>query len=127
MSRALRSGAPRLLRRHDGAPGRWYDAQFRALAERFGPFDAFTRQYAGLVAAAWVGYRQATERLADATRTRQEGRGRRPNLATIRALEKRVGLAQSSYDAALRRLEELSAKRPPLSPMAAFAREPELS
>lgn len=112
MGRALRSGAPRMLGRHNGASGRWFDAHYRALDQRFGPFDALTRLEAGKTAALWVTFRQATERLREAVQARETGRGRRPNAAAIRTLEKRQGLAQSSYDAALRRLEELCANAP---------------
>jgi hypothetical protein len=112
MSRALRSGAPRMLGRHNGAAGRWYDVHYRALSERLGPFDPLSREAAGMTASAWVTYRQATKRLTEATSDRETGRGRRPSAAAIRALEKRQGLAQGSYDAALRRLEELCKHRP---------------
>ena len=97
---------------HSGASGRWYDAHYRALVERFGSFDSLSREGAGMAASAWVTYRQATERLQDATRAREDGCGRRPSASAIRALEKRQGLAQASYDAALRRLEALCANRP---------------
>jgi len=108
MARALRSGAVRLLGRHDGAPGRAFDAQYRALTARGLVPDAMTRQYGSAVAALWVDWQAAERTLAEAQRQRRVGRGRRPSAAGIARLQKRVGLAWGSYDAALRRLEELA-------------------
>ena len=79
-----------------------------ALAQRYGPFDAFSRQYASSVAALFVEYRSATEALHDAQRQRREGKGRRPNQQMIDRLQKRAGLCWDSYDRALTKLQELS-------------------
>ena len=94
--------------RHNGARGRSFDAQYKALAKRFGPFDQFSRQYASSVAGLFVEYRSASEVLAEAQRQRKEGKGRRPNQAAIARLQKRQGLAWESYDRSLQRLEALS-------------------
>jgi hypothetical protein len=73
--------------------------------------DGLTRHHASAVAAWWVDWREAEEALGEAQRHRREGRGRRPSGAMIARLQKRVGLAWSSYDAALKRLEELAGQR----------------
>ena len=121
MSRALRSGAPRMLGDHRGASGRAYTGHFKALVDRYAPLDSLMRAQAGIAAAAFVVLVQATGRLQLATKARQAGRGRRPNAQAIARMEKRVGLAQSSHEAAVRRLEEMAAKRPRLDLARAFA------
>src|SRR5437870_11707474 len=119
MSRRLRGDAPRMFARHDRAAAQWYGRHFRELADKLGPFDSVTRTYAGAVAALWVTFRRDTITLEDAQRARQAGRGRRPSTSAIIRLEKRQGLSWGSYDAALRRLEELSASRSNHDPLAA--------
>jgi len=110
MARALRSGARRVLGRHDGPWGRRFDAHYRALVARHGAFtDALTRDYASAVAAAWVSWWKAEETLAEAERQRANGRGRRPSAARINQLQKRKGLEWQDYNAALTRLEMLAA------------------
>ena len=109
MSRALRSGAPRLLGFHGGTRGRWYAGHFQALSHRLGPFkESAVREYAGAVAVAWVGWREATEALTEAQRLRRDGKGRRPSTAQLARLQRRQGLQWQTYDQALRRLEELA-------------------
>lgn len=86
-----------------------------AAAERFGRFDAYTRDYAESVAALRDAWLAADAAVREAQRRRREGRGRRPSLAQIARLQRRAGLAWQSYDGALRRLEELASGngRPP--------------
>jgi hypothetical protein len=112
MSRGLKGGAPRLLGRHDGAAGRLYNRQFRALSEEFGPFTGVMRFHAGGTAALFVTFQQATEALNDARRDRSEGKGRRPSASLITRLEKRQGLAWQSYSAALEKLQAMASSRP---------------
>jgi len=111
MSRALRSGAPRLLGNHGGAAGKWFDTHYRALLARLGPFDAMTRDYAGAAAALWVQFREATAAVKAAQEARANGKGRRPSTAAVERLRRRQGLSWQSYDQAVKRLEELSARR----------------
>jgi hypothetical protein len=107
VSRPLRSGAPRMLGNHIGRSGRWYDEHFRALKSKFGPFDPMLRSYAGSVSALYVGWRESTEAVARGQWLRQKGKGRRPSVAQIERLKRRQGLAWISYDAALRRFQEM--------------------
>ena len=108
MSRRLRSGGERILGRHDGARGRTFDAHFRALVLRLGPFDRLARSYASATAALWCDFTDTEHILTDAQRQRREGKGRRPSVSQIARLQKRQGLAWQSYDGALKRLEELA-------------------
>jgi hypothetical protein len=112
VSRALRNHIPRRFRNHAGARGRWYRTQLGVLEERFGPFDAFTREYAADVAKLWCEWHSDTRALEVAERERAHGKGRRPNTAAIRALKKRAGLSRGTYEAALKRLEDFAANRP---------------
>jgi len=114
MSRALRSGAPRLYGRHDGARGRAFHVQFKALEARYGPFDPLTRQYAAGAAVQWAEFQASSRDLQAAELARATGRGRRPSAALIARLKRRQGLAWGSYDQAVRRVEELAVrtKRP---------------
>ena len=117
MSHALRSGAPRILGSHDGSRGRWFDAQYRALEAKYGPFDRFTKQYAAGVAANFVEFRGASEALHKAQVQRKVGKGRRPNQLAISRLQKRAGMSWQSYDQSLQRLEALCQRKPsPASP-----------
>ena len=114
--------------RHDGARGRSFDAQYRALAKRFAPFDPvteeyvfadpFLRQYASSVAALFTEYRSASEALHEAQQQRERGKGRRPNQTMIARLQKRQGLAWESYDRALQRLQGLAANQRSHDPLA---------
>jgi len=110
----LANGAPRLLGNHNGAMGRRYLRTYRALEARYGPFaDQIIRNEAGRCAFAWVELHASTEQLAAARRKLSEARGRYGqhwNPQAVQRLSKRVGLADMTYAAALRRLEELTAK-----------------
>jgi hypothetical protein len=119
--RSLRSGARRVFRRHDGARGRTYDAHYRALAARLGPFDRLSRDYASSVAALYVDAVHSQRTLEEARRARAEGTGRRPSQAGINQLQKRAGLAWMSYDDGLKRLEAMTSACPPADPVAEFA------
>lgn len=112
VSRALRSGARRIFGRHDGVAGRQFNRHYRALAQRLGPFDGISRDYASAVAGLWVQWTEAAETLANAQRLRKEGKGRRPSPGQIARLQKRAGLAWASYDAALKRLGEIGKSTP---------------
>lgn len=113
MSRALTGRMPRMFRSHQGQRGAWFREAYRGLEARLaGPFDAVTRQYAAGVSALWVEWRSDKLAQEEAERARQAGRGRRPSVQEIARLKKRAALSWGSYDAALRRLEELAAKRP---------------
>lgn len=118
MSRALRSGAPRVLGRHDGAAGGLFDVHYRALQETHGPFTALLRQYAGSAAAWWAQFVMDTRAVKQAEDARLHGKGRRPGAAAIARLKKRQGLSWQSYEQAARRLEEMaSARRRPRGPL----------
>jgi len=111
MSRALRGGLPRMYRRHTGARGRWFRLHYQALEARLGPFDKVTSHYAGAAAVLWCEFRQDILALESAEQLRQDGKGRRPSVQSIARLKKRAALTWGSYDAALRRLEELARNR----------------
>jgi hypothetical protein len=96
-----------LLRHHPRATR----AHWRSLKAKYGPFDGPTRAYAEAVTAMWWSFTQATMDLAELEAKRRQGRGRRPSVQAIERLRKRQGVAFQSYDAALRRLEELAATR----------------
>lgn len=112
MSRALSGGLPRMFSSHKGAKGHWFREHFRAIEMRLGSFDPVCRDYAGGVAALWCEYRTDVLSLEVAETARADGHGRRPSVQAIARLKKRAALSWGSYDAALRRLEELMAKRP---------------
>jgi len=99
-----------LLGNHGGAAGKWYDSHYRALRQRFGPFDEITRQYVGGVAVLWVQFREVMVAVKVAQEARANGKERRPSASAVERLRRRQGLAWGSYDQAVRRLEELSAK-----------------
>src|SRR5438093_12648356 len=126
MSRALAGGLPRMFQRHSGVKGHWFRSHFRALEQRLGPFDPVTRQYAGAAAVLWCEFRRDTLALEEAEAARREGKGRRPSTSAIARLKKRAALTWGSYDAALRRLEELAAKTRPRASFAEAARLAEI-
>jgi hypothetical protein len=106
---SLRAGAPRLLGRHDGQRGRWYREAWRALLAEFGDLGGLRRLEAGRVALAWVEVRAAAVALEDARRARDAGLGRRPSAAELRAMTKRLGLADGTYSQALDKLRAMAA------------------
>src|SRR5688572_4221434 len=105
MARALTSGMRRLLTNHRSSDGAIYRTHFKALAERFGPFDSIGKFYASGVSLLWVELQQNIRALEEAARRRAEGRGRRPSVARVSHLRKRQALSWVTYDQALRRLE----------------------
>jgi hypothetical protein len=111
MSRRLR-GVPRMFRSHAGAKGRWFREHYRALDARLGPFDSVCREYAAGTCVMLCEFKTDTLALEAAEHARRDGHGRRPSTQAIARLKKRTALSWGSYDAALRRLEELVAKRP---------------
>jgi hypothetical protein len=110
--RALSNRMPRAFASHRGVKGGWFRAQYSALEQRLGAFDSVCREYAGAVAVLWCEFRADTLALEAAEDARHGGKGRRPSTQAIARLKKRAALSWGSYDAALRRLEELMAKRP---------------
>jgi hypothetical protein len=96
-----------LLRQHPRATR----AHWRSLKAKYGPFDGPTRAYAEAVTAMWWSFAQATMELGELEGKRRNGRGRRPSVQAVERLRKRQGVAFQSYDAALRRLEELAGSR----------------
>lgn len=96
---------------HSGKRGRLYQAQFAALRERYGPFDAVARCNAAAAAVLWVEFQTATAAVQAAEDVRARGKGRRPSAAGIEKLKRRQGLSWGSYQQAERRLEELAARR----------------
>ena|SRR5690349_6451164 len=89
---------------------------YHALERRNGPFDddVLAQQAIGVVMfhhefqASAGGLRRAQEQ-------RTQGKGRRPSPREIERLKRRMGLSWQTYDAALRRLEDLAAARKPRS------------
>lgn len=67
-------------------------------------------------------FRYDTLVLEEAQHARHNGQGRRPSQSMIVRLEKRQGLSWASYDAALKRLEELASARRQTNPLAALHR-----
>ena len=95
----------------------------RTLAEHFGAMSPLARDYAELVAVQRVVVAQSMRRYSDALTKREGGTGRRPSISDLGRLLKRVGLDFSSFDQALRRLEELSkAERKVATPADVVAR-----
>lgn len=116
MSRALRSGAPRMLGRHDGAAGVIYQAHYRALEDEHGPFASqLLKAYAGAAAAWWSQFQMATRDVKRAEDQRARGKGRRPAAAEVARQKKRQGLAWGSYEQAAARLEQLAKTQRPRS------------
>ena len=98
----------RLFLRHTPAERRLLRAHYRALDERYGPFDAVTKAYALAETAMWWGFELATAAVMEGEQKRREGKRRRPAAQAVERLRKRQGLAYGSFDQALRRLEELA-------------------
>jgi hypothetical protein len=114
--RRLKADAPRMLGRHDGTDGRSYRRAWAALTADFGTPGAFTllRLEMGRVAAGWARYEAAQRVWADARRDSEAPprKGvRRPSVAEINRLAKRVALEEGSYTAGLDRLRDLAIER----------------
>jgi hypothetical protein len=102
--------APRRLWRDLPAPERrQLRAYYRSIAGRYGPFrDRIVSEQARLVTEAWwVAVHASRTAITEATK-RQHGRGRRPGQPAVNRAMRRSALQGGTYDAALRRLEELS-------------------
>jgi hypothetical protein len=124
--RGLTRGKPRLLGKHDGWQGREYARGYADLEAELGAFTGLRRFEAGRVAAARVNLVAAQRALAEARRTHERGRGRRPGARELEKLARRVGLADGTYSQALDRLRELVGPRttPSLRDLVAAQREP---
>lgn len=83
-------------------------AAYRDLEAGLGPFDAFAAAYARIVVRLGLDVERAQADLAATERRRAEGRGRRPHAREVERGRRRVGLAFTTWDAALRRLAELA-------------------
>ena len=104
----LKGRAPRLLDHHGGMEGRAYRKAYDGLEAMFGPFrHDFIRFEAGCTAVARLQLERSTRELVMAQRKRRVGRGRKPNERQIERLARRQGLADGTYAAAVKRLEEL--------------------
>jgi hypothetical protein len=123
-NRRLKGLLPRLLSDHRGIEGKVYRSFYESLQARYGPFaDEVTRFEAGRVAVARLQLERSTVELTKAQGARRCGKGRKPNVQQVERLARRQGLSDSTYAAALRRLEELakqrSGERDPLSELLA--------
>ena len=78
-----------------------------ALEDRYGPLCPLAAFQADVTASFMNTLWQAMIRMNQGTAKRNRGRGRRPSLDTLGRLDKRQGLDYSTYDQALRKLEEL--------------------
>jgi hypothetical protein len=111
---ALRDGVPRILGNHHGRLGRSYRKAYLALAERFGPLpDQVAKMECSRAAAAWVEYEASLQALTAARIKLNGAKGRYAKSwspQAVQRLSKRVGLNDSTYSAAVRRLEELTAR-----------------
>ena len=102
-----------MLDNHGGVEGKSFRRAYDALEAQFGPFlNEFIRNEAGRCALAWVQLQRASRELVLLQRKRRTGRGRKPNERQIERLARRQGLADGSYQSAVRRLEELVARQP---------------
>jgi hypothetical protein len=111
-------GAVRILGNHHGKEGKIFRVAFDALVERYGEFGTqLLRLEASRVAALWVHLAIATRELSVARGRRTKERGRRPGARDVERLSRRAGLADSSYQLGLNRLEEMvgTAKKPDLA------------
>jgi hypothetical protein len=93
----MSQGVPRLYGRGSGRH-RYYNAIFRELEGRFGPFDAIARSQAAATATFWAEFRSDTEALSLAEHARRLGKGRRPSAARIVQLKRRRALSWGSYE-----------------------------
>jgi hypothetical protein len=99
--RVLKTGMPRLYRNHRSESGRDAAECWNLLAADLGPFGGIRRLQAGTVCAFWAEFRANARAVEAARRERLVGKGRRPNVQTIRSLEKRLALSNRSYQHAL--------------------------
>jgi hypothetical protein len=107
--RPLKRGAYRLLGHHGGVEGKAFRRFYDALEAAYGPFStALVRFEASRTAVAAVQVERTTRELVAAQRKRRIGRGRKPNERQVERLARRQGLADGSYAAAVKRLEELT-------------------
>ena len=116
--RRLVGGAVRVLGDHSGIEGWIFRRAYDALVERFGAFETkLLRLEASRVAVLWLNLELATRDLSAARRRRAKERGRRPGSRDVERLSRRQGLADSSYQLGLGRLEEMTKarKQPPAS------------
>lgn len=109
--RPLKAGAHRLLGNHGGARGRAFRRAFDALAEEFDLATKLARLEASRVSAAWANLEASTQALEAARAARETGTGRRPSTRDVERLARRQGLDDSSYAAALTRLETVAKRR----------------
>jgi len=89
-------------------PALWAECR-AALEDQYGPLGLLAALQADFVAQFMVTVFLTMQRHNQAIAKRRAGRGRRPSLDAIGRLGKRQGLDYSSYDLAVRRLEELTA------------------
>ena len=104
----LRGGLPRVLANHNTVDGRLLRRSFQSLERTFGPFTSeFIRFQAARVALLEVSLRASSRALDAARRHRSRGKGRRPSVATVEKLSRRVGLDDASYQTALDKFRSL--------------------
>jgi len=104
---------PRRFASHLNENGVRYREHFIALEEAYGPFHSELARQAAADAAQAFCIKLATARAWEqAQQAREHGKGRRPNARQIINLSKRVALDTSTYDQAVRRLQELLARTP---------------
>ena len=102
-------GLPRGLFRANSQPARRRKrAHYQQAVNRFGVLTGLTRDLAIAETELWWVFTEASQELAHVETKRRHGRGRRPNVAAIEKLRRRQGIAFQSWDAALKRLEELA-------------------
>jgi hypothetical protein len=108
--RRPRADLERMLRKPGAADRIAFGNAWRALAAEFGVPPArgsLVRLAMMRTAARWASLVASERALADARRTRAEGKGRRPSQAKVNQLAKRAGLEDDSYQKALASLREL--------------------
>jgi hypothetical protein len=87
-------------------------AFYRQLQAQLGPFTThLARAQARLVAECWFQVTAASGAAITEAVKRAHGRGRRPKLGAVNTQQKRAALQLSTYDTALRRLQELAGPR----------------
>jgi hypothetical protein len=82
---------------------------YRALEAKHGPFDEVGREYGRLAAEAWWGAVAASGEALGTVTKRRYGKGRRPSVQMLDRRLKRQGLGATTFDALVKRLEELGA------------------